>query len=29
MAMRHMLDYAMEAVAMGKGKSSEDLDKDR
>lgn len=28
-SMRHMLDYAMEAVAMAKGKSRDDLGKDR
>jgi hypothetical protein len=28
-SMRHMLDYAMEAVAMAKGKSRDNLDKER
>lgn len=28
-SMRHMLDYVRETVAMAKGKSRDDLDKDR
>ena len=28
-SLRHMLDYALEAVAMVKGKTRADLDKDR